>query len=175
MGKISLQIVFVVEADNKSKSDYMYIKSIMDKYYKPYLSTIKITPIYMGGIGNFGSKKTINAINRQIDQYKNGKTEVVYCYDTDNEKVAKDKIELNKRIEKYCADNNYHAVFFCRDIEEVFIKERVHNDKSKTAIQFLKNGCINNINVDSLKSNIKRNGTSNLLLVVDGILTDMKN
>ena len=120
-------------------------------------------------------EKTINAINRQIDQYKNGKTEAVYSYDTDNEKIVKDKSELNKRIEKYCADNNYHAVFFCRDIEEVFIKERVHNDKSKTAIQFLKNGRINNIDVDSLKSNIKRNGTSNLLLVVDGILTDMKN
>ena len=57
MSKISLQIVFVVEADNKSQSDYMYIKSIMGKYYKSYLSTIKITPIYMGGIGNFDSKK----------------------------------------------------------------------------------------------------------------------
>ena len=175
MTKISLQIVFVVEADNKSQSDYMYIKSIMGKYYKSYLSTIKITPIYMGGIGNFDSKKTINAIHKQIDQYKSGKTEVVYCYDTDNEKIAKDKIELNKRIERYCADNNYHAVFFCRDIEEVFIKERVHNDKSKTAIQFLKNGSINNINAEVLKSNIKRNGTSNLLLVIDNIISAAKN
>ncbi len=30
---MAFQIIFVVEADEQSRSDYMYIRAVLDKYY----------------------------------------------------------------------------------------------------------------------------------------------
>lgn len=55
------QIIICVEANKKSKSDYYYIKKIIDTYYN-IDDKIKLTPIYLGGKGNYKKEKFLNKI-----------------------------------------------------------------------------------------------------------------
>ncbi len=53
-----LQLIFVVESDSRSKTDWIYIKESLEKYYVYRNSYIKLSPVYMGGKGNYRKKES---------------------------------------------------------------------------------------------------------------------
>ncbi len=47
---MAFQLIFVVESDEESRSDYMYIRAVLDKCYGVLArKDIKITPVFMRG------------------------------------------------------------------------------------------------------------------------------
>lgn len=171
-----MHLIIVVEADNESKSDYHYINKYLYAHYA-IDSGVKLSPIYMGGKGNFKSVKIENDIRKKKKAYesmhgKNAPQIVLLCVDTDdlagglNTSENKDQIE---RIEGYCSEKGYELVWFCRDIEEVFIGKRVsRKDKTNYAKKFSLNEA-KKISLSLLRCsdyNACREKTSNLDTVI---------
>lgn len=51
-----MQLIFIVEANKDSQSDYLYISETLKKYYNTLGH--KMTPIFLNGKGNYNKKKT---------------------------------------------------------------------------------------------------------------------
>lgn len=167
---MAFQIVFVVESDERSRSDIIYIRSVLDKLYNfRSRSDVKVSEVFMKGKGNYNKKKITNAVKAQIKGYQiNGETHVIYCFDTD--KYDSDPIDTKilKEEEKFCRDNGYEFVWFCHDVEEVFLGHSVpRSEKTNWARKYSANDWIEIVKLDNLKSNVMAKGRSNLTIVLE--------
>lgn len=54
---MGLQLIFAVEADKKSKSDWIYMKDTIDYFYQYDQSQFKFSPVYMNGRGKYKNKE----------------------------------------------------------------------------------------------------------------------
>lgn len=54
---MGLQLIFVVEAEPKCKSDWIYIKDTIERFYQYERTQVKFSPVYMDGKGNFKKKE----------------------------------------------------------------------------------------------------------------------
>ena len=168
---MSFQIILVMETDEKSKSDYIYINSVLTEWYNIRMrNDIKITPIYMGGKGNF--KRIIRKIESHQKAYAHtGKSQVVYCFDTDRYETEPEAKNLLCEEKKYCDDKGFDFVWFCHDIEEVFLGRSVpKSEKIKEAIRYGKNQGIKKLQRGLFRSEEMSNGKSNLLIILDRYL-----
>ena len=170
---MAVQIVIVVEADERSRSDYIYIRSVLEKWFNLHkLSDVKISAVFMGGKGNYNKNKIVNAINTYIKGFSAlGKTHVVYCFDTDKYDSDPYDRKLLDDEYKYCRENGYDFVWFCHDIEEVFLGKSVaKSEKTDKARRYSANNGIDNINKENLKAKTMTKGKSNLLCVLSKYL-----
>ena len=53
---MGLQLIFVVETNSKSKSDWIYIKDTVERFYQYDQYHVKFTPVYMER-GNIKEKR----------------------------------------------------------------------------------------------------------------------
>ena len=160
-----MQLIFLVESDKKSQSDYNYIKSTIDHYYN--ILGVKLTPIFLGSKGNYNKKE--EEIKKNISKYSK-ESNVFICYDIDN--IKNPSYKINEQIISYAKSKGYETIWFYEDIEQEYIKQQIPNsEKTKRAIKFISHKEINNINEFDLiqKEVIKRN-SSNILYVLDKYL-----
>ena len=166
----SKQLIFVTESNQQSKSDYMYIRAFIERFFVVD-QNVRIVPIYMNGKGNFNSQTVEKKIGTAVKEYINGESIVVYCYDTDSINSDPYHQEFDKQINDYCQEKKYKIVYFCRDIEEVFVGKIIgKNEKKITAERFLRSRNIEKIDPEKFKSVKKKEKTSNLYLVLSDIL-----
>lgn len=63
---MGLQLIFVVETDKKCKSDWIYIKDTIDRFFTYNPAHIKLSPVYLNGKGNYRTKeKEISLLESQ--------------------------------------------------------------------------------------------------------------
>lgn len=170
---MSIQLIFVVEANKKSKSDWMYISDTIKRFYEHNSTHVKYSIVYMGGKGHYKEKES--AILRLISQYSSQdssrESKVIYCFDCDNyDTNAEDRDFLNS-VRQYCDNKGYDFAWFCKDIEHVYWGEKVNSgDKSKKAKSFIEKNLINNIKPDRLTANNYKMKASNIMNVLDKYL-----
>lgn len=170
---MAIQIVLVVEADERSRSDYIYIRSVLDKWFNLHmLSDVKFSAVFMGGKGNYNKKKVVNTINTHVKRFSAlGETHVVYCFDTDKYDSDPDDKKQLCNEEKYCRDNGYDFVWFCHDIEEAFLGKSVEkSEKTDKARHYSANKGIDKVNKGNLMAKTMSRGKSNLLCVLNKYL-----
>ena len=172
---MGMQLIFCVEADAVCKSDFIYIKQVISNFYTVDQANVKITPVYMDGRGNYASQKINRIVKKWIKDYavgnKKGKSHVIYCFDCDSyDSKPEDQIFL-AHAEKFCKDNGFEFVWFCRDIEHVFLGRQIsQNLKKKEAESFAKKCLITGIGVQTLRCNRFQDRKSNLCCVLDKYL-----
>ncbi|MBR1651470.1 MAG: hypothetical protein IJ691_09935 [Lachnospiraceae bacterium] len=168
MGK---QVILVLEADEESRSDYIYISSVLDEWYNYRLnSDVKITPIFMGGKGNYKKKKIINKINKYSKIYQGGDTYVVYCFDTDKYDAKPEDAKTLEEEKRYCETCGYDFVWFCHDIEEVFLGKSVQKtEKTNKAREYSLSRGNRRMDKTRFQSEIMLKGRSNLVKVMEKI------
>lgn len=139
---MSIQLIIAVEANKESKSDYRYIDPFIKRYFK--IGTNKISYVYMGSKRNYSDKGIKNQITSLINSYrKTGESHVIYGFDTDDFSVSPDHQANDEKIKK---DLVHNIVWFNRDIEEVFINNRLENSEKKSkSIDFLAKGLIKSV------------------------------
>ena len=68
----------------------------------------------------------------------------------------------------FCKDNEYEFVWFCKDIERVYLGKKVNDGKKREESARFKSRCmINNIKEQDLSVLEYRHNTSNILVVLD--------
>jgi hypothetical protein len=171
---MAFQIIFVMEADEKSRSDYFYIRSVLDKWYDfRSRNDVKISEVFMGGKGNYNKKKVVNSIQSKAGYYRmTGETHVIYCFDTDKyDSIPAEKIMFQCEKE-YCEEHGYEFVWFCQTIEDVFLGNIVSkSEKTDSAKRFKIRGGIKDVKIDNLTADTIARKKSNLITVLDKYLT----
>lgn len=168
MEQLDKLVLICVETNKKSKTDVFYINKALKFLYKKEPRT-KIDYVYMDGKHKYNNKNTIASIEEKSSQFF--EKHIVYCIDTDDIFVDSKHINLNDEIEQYCNKNNYELVWFCRNIEEVFL-HRIVIDKNKV-LEAKRFGAISEISpsvINSLKANIKSKTKSNFKCIFDKYL-----
>ena len=158
-------IIFCVETNRQANTDWIYISETLRRFYNT--EQIKKDRIYMGTKGKYKSRNVIDEINSWKKVYKD-ELVVVYCIDTDQyESNANHKKELEE-IERYCKDKGYEFVWFCHDVEEVYLGESIANTaKKKESIRFLRSNNIKKIDSKQLCGATMRKSYSNIMTVLD--------
>lgn len=170
MTMISKHIVLCMESNNKSQTDYPYIIKTLKTFYN-IKDGIYFSRCFMGGKGNYNSR----AVKSQISQLKSMNTcecfEVVYFIDLDNYISDPNDVILNEDIKRYCEENGYKLVWFCKNIEEVYWHQQVHDsDKIKYAKKFNQNDNLQLATNQTLASNAISLQKSNFLKIFNDLL-----
>lgn len=172
---MSVQLLFCIEADNKSQTDWVYIQSVIDAFFKVSTS-VSIKKIGMGGKGNFRRPKVIRQIREKTNAYKrNGETIVIYCIDTDDLFTNPDREREFHEIEEYCWETGAELIWFCRDIEEVFWGERISSsDKVAYAARFRRQNMITEVEEEKLCAGSCAKKSSCIVVVLEKYLERKK-
>lgn len=165
---MGLQLIFAVETNKTCKSDWIYIKDTIDRFYKCSVNSLKLSIIYMNGKTNYRSReKDVRSLINQYDRINN-KSKVIYCIDCDNYDSKPEDKKFIDNIIKFCEEHDYECVWFCKDIESVYWGEKVSNNQKKNkAISFKKNRMIDNINEKNISVTTYKINTSNILTILD--------
>ncbi len=164
------QIIFVVETNKQNESDYIYIRSVLKSWYCIMSrNDIKISkPVYMDGKGNYDKKTVCDAIEKKKKEYKNGSSHVIFCFDTDKYDSNQEALEEFKKEKCYCDNNGYDFVWFCHDVEEVFLGKSVaKNEKKEKAREYERNKGIENLDKKALEAKTPSTRRSNLVLILN--------
>ncbi len=161
------QLIFCLETNEQTKSDYIYIRSTIDHFFKMNQANIKISPVYMNGKYNYNSLKVKKKIEELTKQYRvtsnTNKSVVILCVDCDDYDIKNEDKIFMENAEAFCRNNEYRLVWFCKDIEQVFLHERVRdNEKKKRSEDFRRKGLITQIDRKSLEAGAYQIYRSNL-------------
>ena len=169
---MGLQLIFVVETNKKCNSDWIYIKDTIEHFYTYDRTQLKLSVVYLDGKGNYNTKKKENEINKFISQYcaasKTNQSSVICCFDCDDYDSQPDDLRFLQEAEKHCNDKGYRFVWFCKDIEQVYLGKKLEdNQKKKEAAIFKEHKLIQKVDAGRLSEAKYRNNTSNIMRVLD--------
>ena len=88
----------------------------------------------MTSISEQNIKKDIKALKDE------SLSNVVYFIDTDKYDSNPEDQQLNSEIQAFCQQNGYKLIWFCRDVEEVFLHKMVDDSKKKVEVAKFKSG-----------------------------------
>lgn len=172
------QLIFCVETTSKCAADFMYIHSAIKQFYS-IGSDIKLSVVYMGGKGNYKSGKIEKSIRKLEKEYRstssNNSSVVLLCFDCDEYTSNPEDAAFLKKAEEYSCEKQYRFVWFCKDIEHVFLGKRIpDNTKKKEAERFIQHCSIRETHIESLKATHFQERKSNLCAVLDEYLPRAK-
>lgn len=168
MGK---QIIFCMETNRQAATDWVYINETIKRFYK-VTNQIHFEKEFLDGKNNYNSKGTLKSIQKKINDFSQGETSVIYCIDVDDFETNPTHIKDSEDIVTFCQQNEYDLIWFCHDVEDVYLGRRIpKNEKVQAAERFRKNKGIESIDKKKLKSsNTHKVHSSNILDVLDGHL-----
>lgn len=158
-------LLLCMETNQKSDTDFAYIKSTIDKYYN-HSRDIAIRPVYMNTKMGYKSPKVIKEIIKYQSCYKS--SNVIYFIDTDDMDINMVQKNEFDEISSFCKTNGYDLVWFCREIEEVYLGKRINDNEKTTATKnYIRSKAIEQLDAAKLTSKNITNGKSNILNVLD--------
>lgn len=167
---MGLQLIFVVETDKKCKSDQIYIKDTIEQFYQYDSAHTKFSFVYMDGKGNYDRKKIKDEIKACINPYR-GQSFVIYCFDCDDYDSKPEDLAFLNMVNRYCANLGYEFVWFCKDIESVYLGRKVPKSQKKAeSASFRGKKQIGNVNANTLLATHLKSNTSNLMIILDKYL-----
>ena len=167
---MGLQLIFVIETNKNSKTDWIYIKDTIDRFYKYDVVHLKLSTVYMDGKNKYLVKE--KEVKSLISQYNgaatNNVTKVIYCFDCDDYDSNPVDKEFLEKTQEFCKANSYEHVWFCKDIERVYLGERVEDgQKNRKATKFKANKLIDGVSENKLLGKNLASNMSNILSVLD--------
>ena len=157
-----MTIILVMETTSSCNSDYRYLLSTINYYYRS--RQFGIGKIYAG------SKSSLTKKDAQIKKEINSHTDeskVILCADYDDEFDP-----LNKEITNYCKNNGYELIWMNKNIENVYVGIKKAKNKNKISQDFLKKSDRFFRTADNLSEEnpLIFEGTSNILVILNKYL-----
>lgn len=127
----------------------------------------------MNGKGNYKYKE--KEISRLISAYAStsskNQSKVLYCFDCDDYDIKQEDSDFLKNVQQYCDDHRYDFIWFCKDVERVYICKKIDDSKKKNeAALFKAKKLISKVDVNKLSVEKYEAYTSNIILVLDTYL-----
>ena len=165
------QVILCVETNKKAKTDVGYVDVVIKQLYQ-IGTEIKLQYKYFNGKGGYDAPKLLKEIKRDIAALKGrSSSEVIYCIDTDKYDSDAEVKKLNVDIENFCNQKGYKFIWFCCDVEEVFLHATVDDSKKKeTVAKFKAKNDLGKATEETLSATSMAKKKSNMLLVLDQIL-----
>lgn len=177
-----IQIISVVETNEETKSDDIYIIRFLNLYYGKFIQTNRVTIrsfVHAGSKTKLTSEKVLEEINGFTKCFddKNSKSFPVFFVDTDRF-GRKERTELEK-ILAYCDQKHFYAVLFSYEIEDVFNVQMINNSKKETSVRFAStNHNKDSFDIKTFSKSVQyvktHRGFSNLKIVLDEIFFQLK-
>lgn len=172
---MGLQLIVLVETDVKCKSDWIYIKETIEHFFEIDQTQIKLTPVYLGGKSKYDKKS--KEISKLKSQYcatcKENDSVVLLCLDCDDYDIKSEDKAFLENAKRYCDNNGIELVWFCKDIERVYMGEKIPNTMKKAeATKFKAKGLINKVDKASLSANDYSQNCSNIISVLKKYLKE---
>ena len=130
----------------------------------------------MDGKGNYDSPKIDGKVLQLKKEHSlfnsENKSYVLYCLDCDKyDSRPEDKVFLEK-VKQYCnKDSDRRFVWFCYDVEDVFLGKQVENKQKKNeAARFRAKNIIKTVDTSNLSARQYRSHKSNLCVILDEFL-----
>lgn len=169
---MGVQLIFAVETNKNCNSDWIYIKDTIEHFYLYERTQVKLSVVYLDGKGNYNTKKKEREVKKLISQYgaasKLNQSNVIYCFDCDEYDRKSDDLQFLKNAKKYCDNNGYSFVWFCKDIEQVYTKRQVEDsEKKKIAAAFKEKKSIMKVDTNRLLADQYQIGASNIMKILD--------
>ena len=167
--KEPLQLILVVETSKEEKSDTIYINDVLKKFFD--LSDINVQWEYLGGKTNYNNKKIENKIKNLTKMFKSnvsGKTTTIYFIDTDSTETEYKRGSFFYNLQEYVKERGYELVWFCKNIENVFLHKDPNyiDNKTEAAMQFVYDNRIDSIDKNALSKVAIELNCSNILVVL---------
>lgn len=165
------QLLFCLETNKKAATDLIYINETISRFYQ-LTNKEKLSQIYMGSKTKYNAKDITSKITKSVKDYTLGKTHVIFCIDVDDFESNPDHIREYNDIVTFCNQNQYELIWFCHDVEDVFLKKRISDhEKVKEAGAFRQRKGIESLTISSLtSSNNHLVHSSNIMSVLDKYL-----
>lgn len=164
---MAIQMIFCLETNKRAGTDYIYIKEILSNLYQMN-NHVKISPIYMGTKTKYQSKDILRDIRQKTKEYIHGETKVIYCIDTDEYERVSEDANAFRDIRQFCEEREYELIWFCHDVEEVFVGQSISDSqKVKVAKAFRNNKDIEKLSRERLSEKGPKSCASNILRVLD--------
>ena len=118
---MGLQLIFVVETNKKCKSDWIYIKDTIDRFFSYDLAHVKLNTVYLNGKGNYRTKeKDISLLESKYrSTSKDNNSQVFMCLDCDDYDMKSDDMDFLNNAKQYCKEKGWEFIWFCKDVERV--------------------------------------------------------
>ena len=167
---MAIQMIFCVETTKKADTDSIYLTEILNFRYA-ITNQVKISKIYMGTKSKYNSKEVLKEIERKTKEFIIGETKIIYCIDTDAYESNYEHQRELEDIERFCAQKGYELIWFCHDVEDVFLGRQItDSEKVKEAATFRRKRMIEQVDDRKLAVCALRKNTSNILTVLDKYL-----
>ena len=145
---MGLQLIFVVETNKKCKSDWIYIKDTNKE------------------------KEISSLISQYVAGNKTNQSKVIFCFDCDDYDSKPEDAEFLTNVKQYCAEKGYDFIWFCKDIERVYLGKKVDDSqKKRESATFKAKKLIEAVEECKLVANNYRANTSNIMLVIGKYLS----
>ena len=168
---MAIQMILCVETNKRADTDYIYISETIRHLYKKD-KRITINKVYMGSKTKYKSKEVLRNIKQLTKDFTIGETKVIYCIDTDAYETNIEHKKAFDDISRFCEENGYELIWFCHDIEDVYIGKKVSDSrKVPEAGEFRRKNKIEEMDLEQLSGNIERVHTSNILCILDKYLS----
>lgn len=170
---MALQMILCLETNKRARTDCVYVNETIRNFYD--LDDIKLSWIYMNSKTKFDAKDVCRDIKTKVNMYKHGKTQVIYCVDTDDFEINMEHRKAMEKIDQFCRKNAYELIWFCHDVEEVYLGERVSDDvKVREAEKFKRSKKIESVLPVNLTQPKEKKCSSNIMTVLDKYLSRKK-
>ena len=167
---MGIQFIFCVETNKQCKSDQIYIKDTIERFFTYDNAMVRFSFVYMDGKYKYSSKSVKSQISKMTKEYagtNNNQSVVIYCFDCDDYDCNQRDSKFLAEVEEYCKDNNYEHIWFCKDVERVYIGEKVPDKlKKQRAADFRSKKRINSVRKEMLQVDQYRQNCSNILNVL---------
>ncbi len=172
---MGLQVIICVETNKECKSDMIYIRNTIKHFYDVNQFDVLIKYVYIDVKGNYATpkvKKKIDGLTRQYNAGNpNGESVVVMCLDCDDYDTNREDAKFLKDAKEYCREKGYNFVWFCKDIEQVYLEKSIPKSQKKAeAEKFASSNKIEDVVIAGLKlGDDYQKGKSNLCTVMDKV------
>ena len=184
-GELGLKCLYIIEKEAKSNDNNFTNSNFTNNLAHNYGGAIASSHSHVNNClfenneANHGGAIFSLSFDIKKSTFKNNvgvqgnETIVVFCFDCDEYDRRPEDLKFLQDAEEYCKKHGYKFVWFCKDVESVYIGKTVpDNQKVKVAGDFKKKQLIKQVDMRNLRADQYLNQKSNICNVLDEIFNE---
>ena len=100
---------------------------------------------------------------------------MIFCFDCDRYDTNPDDRDFLNSSRKFCKEKGYEYIWFCRDIESVFLGRKISDkQKKREAVNYKAKNLVMRVDKEKLSQKDFGENKSNILIVLDKFIPSIE-